>query len=65
MKASVPILLVTLLAGCATDWSRNVYEGVRQSQQSLPDSAAAQPAAQPDYERYKRERNPPKTTPTP
>ncbi len=53
----IPMLLLTL-AGCAgTDWSRNLYEGVRQQQSAVPDPKAAQPAAaQPDYDVYQRER---------
>jgi hypothetical protein len=52
------LLALVLLAGCAdTDWSRNVYEGVRQRQQAVPDPTAVQPPAQPDYQQYKRERD--------
>ena len=49
------------LAGCAgQDWSRNIYEGVRQSQGAAGDpnrpSPSMDPAAMPEYERYRRER---------
>ena len=55
LRVSLLSLLVCVLAGCAgTDWSRNVYEGVRQRQQSEPDAGAKPPL--PDYERYRRER---------
>jgi len=52
-------LILAFVAGCAgSDWSRNLYEGIRQRQQTLPDPAAAQPASpQPDYDRYRRERD--------
>lgn len=60
------LLVVLGLGGCAdTDWSRNLYEGVRQRQQAVPDPAATQPAAQPDFEEYKRERDKLKTQPAP
>ena len=52
-------LLLAALSGCAgTDWSRNLYEGIRNQREVAPDPTAAQPAApQPDYDRYKRERD--------
>jgi hypothetical protein len=52
-------LALVALAGCAgTDWSRNIYEGVRQQREAKPDPTAAQPPApQPDYDRYRRERD--------
>ncbi len=55
----LPLLMLMLtLAGCAgSDWSRNLYEGVRQQQSAVPDPKATQPAAaQPDYDAYQRER---------
>lgn len=57
LPSLLPMLLLTL-AGCAgTDWSRNLYEGVRQQQSAVPDPKATQPAAtQPDYDVYQRER---------
>jgi hypothetical protein len=58
-RTVLPALLLLLLGGCAgTDWSRNVYEGIRQQRETKPDPTAAQPPApQPDYEQYKRERD--------
>jgi hypothetical protein len=51
-------MLALTLSGCGgTDWSRNLYEGVRQQETAVPDPKAAQPAApQPEYEVYQRER---------
>lgn len=58
LKFALPLLALVGIGGCAdTDWSRNLYEGVRQRQQAVPDPAAAQPVAQPDFEAYKRERD--------
>lgn len=53
----LPVLLMTL-AGCTgTDWSRNLYEGIRQQQSAVPDPKAAQPApVQPEYGVYQRAR---------
>jgi hypothetical protein len=65
MKPNVTIVLAMSLAGCTTDWSHNVYEGVRQRQQSVPDPATTQPVTAPDYEQYKRERDALKSTPAP
>lgn len=57
MKTSLTLLLILGISGCATDWSRNLYEGVRQQRQAVPDPTDAQPASRnPDYEQYRRER---------
>ena len=58
-RTVLPTLALVTLAGCAgTDCSRNLYEGVRQQREAVPDPTAAQPAApQPDYEQYRRERD--------
>jgi len=66
MKAPLMLLTAMLLAGCAdTNWSRNVYEGVRQQRQVSPDPSAPPPTPAPDYEQYKRERETLKSTPMP
>ncbi len=57
MKPTLLLLLILGIGGCATDWSRGLYEGVRQQREALPDPTAAQPAPRnPDYEQYRRER---------
>jgi hypothetical protein len=57
MKTTLILLLFLGIGGCATDWSRNLYEGVRQQREVVPDPTAAQPASRnPDYEQYRRER---------
>ncbi len=62
MKSLLMLLSAMLLAGCAdTNWSRNIYEGVRQQRQVSPDPSAAPPAPAPEYEQYKREREKLKT----
>jgi hypothetical protein len=60
MRNKLLFVLITLfgLAGCATDWPHNLYEGVRQQQGAVPDPKAAQPTAPlPDYDQYRRERD--------
>jgi hypothetical protein len=59
MRRLIVCFTLFALAGCAgTDWSRNLYEGIRQQQETKTDPRAAQPAvAQPDYETYRRERD--------
>jgi hypothetical protein len=59
MRRLIVCFTLLALAGCAgTDWSRNLYEGIRQQQKTKADPHAAQPAvAQPDYETYRRERD--------
>jgi hypothetical protein len=58
MPCALALLLGLSLAGCATDWSRNVYEGIRQRQDAVPDPVATPPKTQqPDYEQYRRERD--------
>lgn len=64
MKITLSVMLILGLGGCATDWSRNLYEGVRQQREAAPEPTAAQPAARnPDYEQYRRERDALKDTP--
>lgn len=54
MRAALLALL--LLAGCAgQDWSRNVYEGVRQRQEALADPADKPAPSLPEYDHYRRE----------
>jgi len=59
MKHLATCLALATLAGCAgTDWSRNIYEGIRNQREVKPDPTAAQPPApQPDYDQYRRERD--------
>ena len=59
MKLLAACLALLTLAGCTgTDWSRNIYEGIRNQREVEPDPTAPQsPAAQPDYDKYKRERD--------
>jgi hypothetical protein len=53
----IAMLALTLVGCSGTDWSRNLYEGVRQQQTAVPDPKAAQPAtSQPEYDVYQRER---------
>lgn len=57
MKTTLVLLLILDIGGCATDWSRNLYEGIRQVREVESDLTAAQPASRnPDYEQYRRER---------
>lgn len=59
MKQLATGLVLLALAGCAgIDWSHNVYEGIRNQREVVPDPTAAQsPAPQPGYDQYKRERD--------
>lgn len=58
MNRFVVATLGLVLTGCAgTDWSRNLYEGIRQQQEAVPSPTTTQPATHnPDYEQYRRER---------
>ncbi|MBI5919074.1 MAG: hypothetical protein HY849_06850 [Nitrosomonadales bacterium] len=56
LKLSGAIALLGVLAGCADDPYRNVYEGIRQHRDAehAPRERAMKPA--PSYDNYKRER---------
>jgi hypothetical protein len=55
----VTCFVLVSLTGCAgNNWSRNIYEGIRQQQETTTDPRANQPIdPQPDYEKYRRERD--------
>lgn len=57
MNGRLVVLLGLLLSGCAgQDWSRNVYEGLRQRPDTGSDPRVQPAPTMPDYETYRRER---------
>lgn len=63
LKTLMVLLMLPLPFSACADLSANLYEGVRQQQQSVPDPTVVQPVTQPDYSQYKRERDALKTAP--
>jgi hypothetical protein len=63
IKTLMILLVLPLLLSACADLSENLYEGVRQQQQAVPDPTVVQPVAQPDYSHYKRERDALKNAP--
>lgn len=57
------LLVLPLPFSACADLSANLYEGVRQQQQAVPDPTVVQPVTQPDYSQYKRERDALKNAP--
>jgi hypothetical protein len=63
IKTLMILLVLPLVLSACADLSENLYEGVRQQQQAVPDPTVVQPVAQPDYSQYKRERDALKNAP--